>query len=363
MLVARIFRRALLFGVARSEYCTSTAAAGGSFTSTKTTHNPLEEFFELDRNLEDEKPIVYVRSCVYIDSDSGGSRCSRSIDTSRIRFAHPDLPERLSTTLGIKKLSDVVVEELDNEEQLQTLDKIGSVSLVEVKMKLSSKSFHATIYALANCITSSMPSFSVHTLEQVQISLVPVAETLQFVLCLHTRFMLLPKYLDITILDVLAVVVSQVLGSPISLPIGSLLSVPRVQRKGFSAPSLKPGSYRSEIGNRDELAGKELLPQDALQVQFHPLRPFYRGEIVAWKTGNDGDKLKYGRVPGNVRPFAGQALYRFMDEIAPRDAEFLVSSQTQPSKELQYGRVSIAELVQAVHGMLSAAGINMDVEK
>ncbi|KAF6167405.1 hypothetical protein GIB67_004523 [Kingdonia uniflora] len=60
MLVARIFRRALLSGAARSEYCTSTAvAAAGSSTSTRTTHNPLEEFFELDRNLEDEKPIAY----------------------------------------------------------------------------------------------------------------------------------------------------------------------------------------------------------------------------------------------------------------------------------------------------------------
>ncbi|KAF6141430.1 hypothetical protein GIB67_021246, partial [Kingdonia uniflora] len=57
MLVARIFRRALLSGAARSEYYTSTAT--GSSTSTKTTDNPLEEFFELNRNLEDEKPIVY----------------------------------------------------------------------------------------------------------------------------------------------------------------------------------------------------------------------------------------------------------------------------------------------------------------
>lgn len=35
----------------------------------------------------------------------------------------------------------------------------------------------------------------------------------------------------------------------------------------------------------------------------------------------------------------------------------------QVSKDLQYGRVSAAELVQAVHEMLSAAGINVDVEK
>ncbi|KAF6154633.1 hypothetical protein GIB67_000517 [Kingdonia uniflora] len=157
--------RALLSSVARSEYFTSTAAtaAGGSFTSTKTSHNPLKEFFELDRNQKDENPIVYV-------------------------------------------------------------------------------------------------------------------------------------------LDVLAVVVSQVLGSPIFLPIGSLLFGPEVSEKGIFG-ALKLESYRSETGNRDGLAGKEFLPQDALQVQFHPLRPFYRGEIVAWKTGNDGDKLTYVRVLGDVFSF------------------------------------------------------------
>lgn len=37
--------------------------------------------------------------------------------------------------------------------------------------------------------------------------------------------------------------------------------------------------------------------------------------------------------------------------------------QKQPVKELQHGRVSAEELVQAVQEMLSAAGIRMDVEK
>lgn len=32
-------------------------------------------------------------------------------------------------------------------------------------------------------------------------------------------------------------------------------------------------------------------------------------------------------------------------------------------QDLQHGRVSAAELVQAVHEMLSSAGINLDVEK
>lgn len=35
----------------------------------------------------------------------------------------------------------------------------------------------------------------------------------------------------------------------------------------------------------------------------------------------------------------------------------------QPGNELQYGRVSAAELVQAVNEMLSAVGIHMNAEK
>lgn len=35
----------------------------------------------------------------------------------------------------------------------------------------------------------------------------------------------------------------------------------------------------------------------------------------------------------------------------------------QPSREVKYGKVSAAEMVQAVNEILSAAGINMDVEK
>ncbi|XP_076959560.1 uncharacterized protein LOC143635672 [Bidens hawaiensis] len=44
-----------LFSSARSE-----ASAAGA--AVRTAHNPLEEFFEADRNPEDEKPVVYGRS-------------------------------------------------------------------------------------------------------------------------------------------------------------------------------------------------------------------------------------------------------------------------------------------------------------
>ena len=52
--------------------------------------------------------LVHSASCVYVDSY--GSRYVKLIDTSRIRFVHPDLSERICTVLEIKKLSDTVVE-------------------------------------------------------------------------------------------------------------------------------------------------------------------------------------------------------------------------------------------------------------
>ncbi|KAK8322247.1 hypothetical protein V6Z12_A12G154400 [Gossypium hirsutum] len=279
-------------------------------------------------------------------------------------------------------------------------------------------------------------------------SLESIADKLQFVKCLHTRFWLLSRSQDITfvskdsvipewenesrhrtlyfvnkskgcilvaepptyisVLDVVATVVSQVLGSPIPLPIGSLFSCPEGSEAAIIDILKLHSDKREEIETTsNNLIGKEIMPQDALQVQLHPLRPFYRGEIVAWRT-QDGEKLKYGRVPEDVRPSAGQALYRFKVETVPGKTESLLSSQvfsfrsvsmensassavlpednpvitdnrthnempessergrtksSQPIKELQYGRVSAAELVQAVNEMLSAAGINMDVEK
>ncbi|KAL6541957.1 hypothetical protein OROGR_011443 [Orobanche gracilis] len=55
MFLTRVFGRTL-FAAAKSE-ASAIAAAGSSMVR----HNPLEEFFEADRNAEDEKPIVYGR--------------------------------------------------------------------------------------------------------------------------------------------------------------------------------------------------------------------------------------------------------------------------------------------------------------
>ncbi|XP_030491993.2 uncharacterized protein LOC115707993 isoform X1 [Cannabis sativa] len=392
--------------------------------------------------------LVHAKSCVYIDSY--GSRFVKSIETSRIRFIHPDLPERLCLVLGIKKLSDVVTEELVHEEHLQTLECIGSVTLLAIREKLLNRSFQGALWTVVNSMASYIPALNNVVLETIQNSLESVAGKLQFVKCLHTRFLLLPNSIEITraanasiipewtagthdqrlyfvdrsksrivvaeppaflsVFDVIAIVVSQVLGSPTPLPIGPLFVCPGGSETAI-VDILKLRSDKNEMeasGGRNSLIGKDLLPQDTLQVQFHPLRPFYAGEIVAWRSQN-GEKLKYGRVPEDVRPSAGQALYRFKVETSPGETQPLLSSQVmsfrstsmgsettvmlpdeshrahgvghsevpessgrvqarssqqrQLGNELQYGRVSAAELVQAVDEMLSAVGIHMDAEK
>ncbi|XP_060192900.1 uncharacterized protein LOC132622327 isoform X2 [Lycium barbarum] len=392
--------------------------------------------------------LVHAKSCVYIDSY--GSSYIKFIDISKLRFVHQDLPEKLCIAFGIKKLSDVVIEELYCEEHLQSLEFIGSVPIEAIRHKLLSRPFQAAIWTVVSSMASNVPGIGHATLEDIQSSLKLVAEKLKFVQCLHTRFVLLPKSLDITrvrqesmfpewkdtsrhralyfvepskasvliaeppayvsIADVIAIAVSRVLDFPIPLPMGSLFLCPEGSETAL-VDILKLSSHMQALGCRSEkdcLLGRDILPQDALQVQFHPLRPFYAGEIVAWRQQN-GEKLRYGRVLENVRPSSGQALYRFKVETSLGLVELLLSShvfsfksvtissedssadslegyctmdstrsegvtgrvesrpsegnQQQQLQALQHGRVSAAELVQAVQEMLSAAGISTDMEK
>ena len=63
MFLARAFGRRL-FATATSE---ASAAGAAAASTVRTAHNPLEEFFEVDRNPEEDKPVVYgTKSMFYL---------------------------------------------------------------------------------------------------------------------------------------------------------------------------------------------------------------------------------------------------------------------------------------------------------
>lgn len=272
-------------------------------------------------------------------------------------------------------------QELDEKEGIQPVNSIHSVTLDRMKEKLLSKSLQDALRIVMISIANHFPSFEALTLVKIERILEDISQNLQLVQCLHTRFLLLPSLHDVTktvqhpsipewsskgmhrsicfinkstgyilvaeppsfltIYDVIAIVVSHRLGAPVILPIASLFACP----DGSEKEVLKILHLGTDIGvskregRYDASLGAELLSQDARQVQFLPLRPFYTGEIVAWKTGKEGEKLRYGRVPEDVRPSAGQALYRFPVDTAPGETRMLLSSQVYSFKS-----VSMADL-------------------
>lgn len=405
--------------------------------------------------------LVHARACVYIDPR--GSCLLSEIDTSRLRFVNPQLSEELCVQIGVKKLSDVVVEELDQSRPLEMLTALGSFFLKMVASKMLSQSFQSAVWMVIQNFKEHVPALRYLTNDEVTKVLESAAEKLQFVRSVYTRFIMLPSSVDITldvpnikqglceewrneaghrvlqfvdrskqiilvgeppdavaISDILAVVVSRLLDSPLCLPISTLFNVP-IGMEVRALDLLRLASLnRNALGHcrsslhQGSLIGHELIPSDAMQVQFHPLRPFYAGEVIAWRSDSEeGLKLKYGKVPEDVRPSAGQALYRLKIETAPGKIEILLSSNVLSFRSMEAGssssmgaenreafirsgnqhiqrvqgvrkanaedmkvsiqnqeiydptvtRVSTSEIVHAVADMLSVAGIPMGIEQ
>ncbi|KAI3817640.1 hypothetical protein L1987_11436 [Smallanthus sonchifolius] len=394
--------------------------------------------------------LVRPNTCIYIDPH--GSQYVKFIDSSKLRFVHHGVSERLCLAFGVRKLSNVVVEELDYVEHLHTLEEVGSVSLAAIRLKLLSRSFQVAVSRVVINFSSITSGFKNPNFRTLQRSLVSVAKRLKFVRRIYTRFWLLPMLLDMTrasnesfipesnsgsshralyyvdrshtcmliaegpnylsVVDLVAVVVSQVLGSPVPLPVGSLFLCPQDSETAL-VNILKLSSDERVIegvGRGSGFLGRDLLPRDEKKVVYgHSVSPFCKGEIVAWQSGK-GEKLKYGRIPEDVRLeiSEGQASYIFHLETSPGmtknvfnshvfhfqnsttvknsstlgipiETDNMVSSmqvqqpqgsggvklrnQRHAIKEVELGHIPPEEFVQAVEEMFSVAGINMDTEK
>ncbi|KAK1419824.1 hypothetical protein QVD17_29187 [Tagetes erecta] len=302
---------------------------------------------------DDSCMLVPPNTCVYIDPY--GSRYVDFIDSSNLRFVHHDVSERLCLAFRIRKLSNVVMEELDYVEHLETPEE---GSLVAIRQKLLSRQFQVAVSTVVNNFSRITSSSTNPDFPTLQTSLVFVAKTLKFVQRIYTRFWLLPNFVDITnvsnnfgssqrafyyvdrsrtcmliaqggpnyipVVDLVALVVSHVLGSPVPLPIGSLFLCPQDSESALVNILRLPSHERVMRGTG--LLGKHLLSRDEMKV-LHTVTPlvtlFAKGEIVAWRK-RKGGKLRYGRIPEGVR--LGQAFCRFNIETSPGMITTIISS-------------------------------------
>ena len=284
------------------------------------------------------------------------------------------------------------LQELDNNKSLEMLDSIGHFARSTISERLRSPLFADAMWAVVQEAGDGIPALKLKlSKEKLVKTLSFAADGLWFVRRLYTRFLMLPgradvtrrrrnasasildddngdtghrvfEYVDtaksriliavpslgITLPDLLAVVLSRLIGSPVTLSIGALFTAPvgadftvlGVLRLGLSTNNRGASNGMANSG----VLGMELVGPDAALVQFHPLRPFHAGELVAWRPDGQGG-LRYGRVLQDVRASAGQALYRLEVETGANEVRLLLSSQVLSFKGTASASLPVISLV------------------
>ncbi|KAI5066266.1 hypothetical protein GOP47_0018890 [Adiantum capillus-veneris] len=326
---------------------------------------------------DDAGRLLHARACVYIDA-SASAMVSR-IDTSRFRFVHPYLRLEYCICLGVRKLSEVVEEVIDESLPLEYIDQFGNISKAHIIEKLKSESFQDAVWTLLQDFSREMPSLEPLAQHEVARRLLWSAENLHCVKHLRTQFLTVSGKVDITrekrvdlpaevnhstyefidkqngriilaeppdyvmMSEILSVMVSKVLGSPACLPLSGLFNVTvGTECRYLEIMRLRPYQdkyMKPRLDSYQGIApGDELSRSDAAQVQVHPLRPYYSGEIVAWCSDFAPDtKLKYGIIVEDVRAPSGQAIYYLPVEICPGRIESLLSSNVFSFKSVLTG--------------------------
>lgn len=267
------------------------------------------------------------------------------------------------------------------------LDNIGDFTRSSIAERLRSSPFAEAMWAVVQEASDGIPALKLAmSKEKLVKTLGFAADGLLFVRRLYTRFLMLPARADVTrrhkkpaatvsvmddedmghrvfeyvdkeksriliavpsqgvaLPDLLAVVLSRLIGSPVSLPVGALFTAPEgsdlsalhVLRLGLTANN---SAAKNSMANSGVL-GMELVGADAAVVQCHPLRPFHAGEIVAWRPDEQGG-LRYGRVLYDVRASAGQAMYRLEVETGSNEIRLLLSSQVLSFKGMAMAAAS-----------------------
>ncbi|OWM69792.1 hypothetical protein CDL15_Pgr025641 [Punica granatum] len=111
------------------------------------------------------------------------------------------------------------------------------------------------------------------------------------------------------------------------------------------------------------LVGEEILAQDALQVQFLPLRPFYRGEIAAWRIQN-GEKLRYGRSTETVREGGCSGSSKLLMVEGEEEARIeAICSRDSARSVLVFNRLMQAALRQRLSSKVSSLSLQSRIDR
>lgn len=273
---------------------------------------------------------------------------------------------------------------LDNSVPLEFTDFFGDISKENIMKRLKSESFQLAVWTLVQDLSQEMANLKPLAKCEIERKFLWLAENLECVKHLNTRFVIVNGNVDITkrstsrssevdfvtyvehsvheyidkkngkvllaeppdlvfLPEILSVMVSKVLDSPICLPLAGLFNV-AVGSECIYAEIMRLRPYQHENSksrlknNQVIVLGDELSTSDASQVQVHPLRPYYAGEIVAWCSDFAPEtKLRYGRVIEDVRAPSGQAVYYLQVETGSGEMLSLLSSNVFSFKSVSIG--------------------------
>ena len=264
----------------------------------------------------DAKSILVERDrVVYVDDFSLAKR----VEHFSLCFASPSLNRTQCKFLGVKKLSDVVHEEIESmsedniAESLKTLER-------EMESTMRSKAFACTVASLIRYEShgSHNSTTTMMTTVRSETSIVDTLSKwkLRFVSKIRTRLLLrgtkevardntstsflerksqtiFVKTKSVHLTDlVVARLVNRVLGSPLR-DVSSIAALMRTQTIDDDVLGL----FGIDMGKVESLSrgvpGEILLKSDESMLRLTPLRNFRNGEVVAWE---DDDVLRYGVV-------------------------------------------------------------------
>ena len=274
--------------------------------------------------------------------------------SNHLTLVHPLIPSSVAKWLGCSALEDAVREELEfKESNLEPVDMLGLISCKMVKLWVASSSFIEAAHSILCFYASLVSSMEQKTLRQVSQTLRSAASRILFVTHIATKTVLIksgktlikrspsffdckstgyiyialpPPYRDVT--WVLSLALSNLLGSPIALPLSHLLQDNEISTEALKSFML-PG--RESIRSLFALPGLSLLANDAALIKLTPLRRLADGEIVAVKrdlvmraepssaaalaaekrqSGRDNEStdLVYARVAANSTPTEREAV-------------------------------------------------------